>query len=100
MNNAVINELCIQLQSLSDYAASQQPIPFNAVFAVRERIVNVAQQISSINAPISNHLIDLKNNLFIEIPYQCFCINQIAYGQTIECLESCKQKSSPKIEKI
>lgn len=90
MNNAVINELCVQLQSLSGYAASQQPIPFNTVFAVRERIVNVAQQISSINAPISNHLIDLKNNLFIEIPYQCFCINQITYGQTIECLEVVK----------
>lgn len=89
MDTTKINELTIQLQTLSCYNATQ-PIPFNVVLNIREGIASVAQQISDINAPISNHLIDLKNALFVEMPYQCFYITPVVYGQTIEALEFVK----------
>lgn len=89
MNSTKVNELSIQLQSLSCYNANQ-PIPFKTVLDVREGIASVAQQISGINPPISNHLVDLKNALFTELPYQCFYINLIVYGQTIEAVDFVK----------
>lgn len=89
MNSTKVNELSIQLQSLSCYNANQ-PIPFKTVLDVREGIASVAQQISGINPPISNHLIDLKNALFTELPYQRFYINLIVYGQTIEAVDFVK----------
>lgn len=89
MNSTKVNELSIQLQSLSCYNANQ-PIPFKTVLDIREGIASVAQQISVINPPISNHLVDLKNALFTEISYQCFYINLIAYGQTIEAVDFVK----------
>ena len=89
MNSTKVNELSIQLQSLSCYNANQ-PIPFKTVLDVREGIASVAQQISGINPPISNHLVDLKNALFTELPYQRFYINLIVYGQTIETVDFVK----------
>ncbi len=89
MDTTKINELSIQLQSLLCYNATQS-IPFNVVLNIREGIANVAQQISGINVPISNHLVDLKNALFTEMPNQCFYINLIAYGQTLEAVEFVK----------
>ena len=89
MNSTKVNELSIQLQSLSCYNANQ-PIPFKTVLDVREGIASVAQQISGINPLISNHLDDLKNALFTELPYQRFYINLIVYGQTIEAVDFVK----------
>lgn len=89
MNGTKVNELSIQLQSLSCYNANQ-PIPFKTVLDVCEGIASVAQQISGINPPISNHLVDLKNALFTEMPYQRFYINLSAYGQTIETVDFVK----------
>ena len=89
MNSTKVNELSIQLQSLSCYNANQ-PIPFKTVLDVREGIASVAQQISGINPLISNHLVDLKNALFTELPYQRFYINLIVYGQTIEAVDFVK----------
>ncbi len=91
MDNTRINELCTQLQSLSCYTATQ-PIPFNAVLNVREEIASAAQQISGVNPPLSSHLVDLKNALFTEIPYQRFYINLVAYGQTVEAVEFVKEQ--------
>ena len=83
MDNTQIDKLQAQLQFLSgcDY---NQPIPFNTVLAVREGITGVAQRLSDINPPISNHLIDLRNALFMEPTPQLYFINQIVYGQMIE----------------
>ena len=89
MDATKINELSIQLQSLSGYDATR-PFPLNVVLNLREGITSVAQQISSINLPISNHLLDLKNTLFTESPYQSFYINLTVYGQTIEVIEFIK----------
>ena len=86
MNNTNYTELSTQLQSLSGYATTQ-PIPFNLVLDVCEGIASMAQQISGINPTISNHLIDLKNNLFTEISYQSYYINPVVYGQTLEVVE-------------
>lgn len=85
MDTTKINELSIQLQSLSCYDATQ-PFPFNVVLTVREGITSVAEQISGKNPPISSHLIDLKDSLFTEIPYQRFYINPVVYGQTLEAV--------------
>ena len=89
MDTTKINELSIQLQSLSGYDATR-PFPLNVVLNLREGITSVAQQISGMNPPVSNHLIDLKKTLFTEIPYQGFYINQTVYGQTIEVIEFIK----------
>lgn len=89
MDTTRISELSIQLQSLSCYNATQQ-IPFNTVLTVREGISSVAQQISDMNPPISSHLIDLKNTLFTEMPYQRVYINPVVYGQTLEAVEVVK----------
>ena len=89
MDSTKINELSIQLQSLSGYDATR-PFPLNVVLNLREGITSVAQQISGMNPPVSNHLIDLKKALFTEIPYQGFYINQTVYGQTIEIIELVK----------
>lgn len=89
MNNIAINELSTQLQSLSCYAINQM-IPFSVVLNAREGITSVAQQISGINPPLSNHLVDLKNTLFTEIPYQRFYLNPVVYGQTLEATEVAK----------
>ena len=89
MDTTKINELSIQLQLLSCYNATQ-PIPFNTVLDIRERIASVAQQISDMNPPISSHLIDLKNTLFTEMPYQRVYINPVVYGQTLETVEFVK----------
>ena len=67
MDTTKINELSIQLQSLSGYDATR-PFPLNVVLNLREGITSVAQQISGMNPPVSNHLIDLKKTLFTEIP--------------------------------
>ena len=83
MDNIIIGELQSQLQFLSGYDYNQ-PIPFNAVLAVREAITSLAQQISDTAPPISSHLIDLKNALFMEPTPQLYFINQIVYGQIIE----------------
>lgn len=85
MDTTKIDELAIQLQSLSCYDITQ-PIPFNTVLTVREGIASVAQQISGINLPISSHLNDLKNTLFTEILCQGFYINSVVYGQTLEAV--------------
>ena len=89
MDSTKINELSIQLRSLSGCDATQ-PFPLNVVLNLREGIASVAQQISGINLPISNHLLDLKNTLFTESPYQSFYINLTVYGQTIEVIEFIK----------
>lgn len=89
MDTTKINELSIQLQSLSGCDATQ-PFPLNVVLNLREGIAGVAQQISGMNPPISSHLIGLKNTLFTEIPYQGFYINLTVYGQTIEAIEFVK----------
>lgn len=89
MDTTKINELSIQLQSLSGCDATQ-PFPLNVVLNLREEIASVAQQISGMNPPISSHLIGLKNTLFTEIPYQGFYINLTVYGQTIETIEFVK----------
>lgn len=89
MDTTKINELSTQLQSLSGCNATQ-PFPLNVVLNLREGIAGVAQQISGMSPPISSHLIDLKNTLFTEIPYQGFYINLIVYGQTIETIEFVK----------
>lgn len=89
MDTTKINELSIQLQSLSGCDATQ-PFPLNVVLNLREGIASVAQQISGMNPPISDHLIGLKNTLFTEIPYQGFYINLTVYGQTIESIEFVK----------
>ncbi len=47
----------------------------------------MAQQISEINPPASNRLIDLKNTLFTEIPHQGFYINLAIYGRMLEAVE-------------
>lgn len=86
MDTTKISELYTQLQSLTCYNAPQ-PIPFNVVLSIREGIASVAQQISDINLPVSNHLIDLKNTLFTEIPYQGFYINLAIYGRMLEAVE-------------
>ncbi len=83
MNNTIIDKLQAQLQLLSGYNYNQ-PIPFDAVLAVREEITSVAQQISDVAPPISSHFIELRNALFMEPMPQIYCINQIVYGQTIE----------------
>ena len=83
MDNIIIGELQSQLQFLSGYDYNQ-PIPFNAVLAVREGITSLAQQIADTAPPISSHLIDLKNALFMEPTPQLYFINQIVYGQIIE----------------
>lgn len=89
MDTTKINELSIRLQSLSGCDATQ-PFPLNVVLNLREGITSVAQQISGMNPPLSNHLIDLKNTLFTEIPYQGFYINLTVYGQMIEAVEVVK----------
>lgn len=89
MDTTKINELSIQLQSLSGCDATQ-PFHLNVVLNLRERITSVAQQISGMNLPISNHLIGLKNTLFTEIPYRGFYINLTVYGQTLEVIEFIK----------
>lgn len=89
MDTTKINELSIQLRSLSGCDATQ-PFPLNVVLNLREGITSVAQQISGISLPISNHLLDLKNTLFTESPYQSFYINLTVYGQTIEVIEFIK----------
>ena len=89
MDTTKIDELSIQLQSLVGCDATQ-PFPFNVVLNLREGITSVAQQISGINLPISNRLLDLKNTLFTEIPYRGFYINLTVYGQTIEVTEFVK----------
>lgn len=86
MDTTKINELYTQLQSLSCYNAPQ-PIPFNVVLSIREGIAIVAQQISELNPPASNHLVDLKNTLFTEFPQQCFYINLAIYGRMLEAVE-------------
>lgn len=86
MDTTKINELYTQLQLLSCYNVPQ-PIPFNVVLSIREEIASVAQQISEINPPASNHLVDLKNTLFTEFPYQCFYINLAIYGRMLEVVE-------------
>lgn len=86
MDTTKINELYAQLQSLSCYN-TPQPVPFNVVLSIREGITIVAQQISEINPPASNHLVDLKNTLFTEFPYQCFYINLAIYGRMLEAVE-------------
>ena len=91
MDTTKINELSIQLQSLSCYDATQ-PFPFNVVLTVREGITSVAQQISSMNAPLCNHLVDLKNTLFTEMPYQRFYINLVVYGRTLEAVAVVKEQ--------
>ena len=83
MNNTIIDKLQAQLQLLSGYNYNQ-PIPFDAVLAVREEITSVAEQISDVAPPISSHFIELRNALFMEPMPQIYCINQIVYGQTIE----------------
>lgn len=83
MNNTIIDKLQVQLQLLSGYNYNQ-PIPFDAVLAVREEITSVAQQISDVAPPISSHFIELRNALFMEPMPQIYCINQIVYGQMIE----------------
>ena len=57
MDTTKLNELSIQLQSLSGCDATL-PFPLNVVLGLREGIASVAQQISSINLPISNHLLE------------------------------------------
>ena len=89
MNDTNFTELSTQLQSLTCYATTQ-PIPFNIVLGVREGIASMAQQISGINPTISNHLVGLKNDLFTEISYQCYYINPVVYGQTLEVMEFAK----------
>ena len=64
MDATKINELSIQLQSLSGYDATR-PFPLNVVLNLREGITSVAQQISGMNPPVSNHLIDLKKLFLI-----------------------------------
>lgn len=86
MDTAKINKLYTQLQSLAGCDATQ-PFHPNVVLNLCEEITSVAQQISNMNLPISNRLLDLKNTLFTEIPYHIFYINQTVYGQTIENLE-------------
>lgn len=85
MDNTAIDKLQAQLQFLSRYD-NNQLIPLNIVLAVREGITGVAQQISDITPPISNHLIDLRNALFMEPTPQRYFLNQIVYGQTIEAV--------------
>lgn len=85
MDNTKIVMLSNGLQTLSFYTANQ-PIPFDLVLAVREGMTSVAQQISSTNPAISNHLIDLKNALFTENPYQRFFIHPVVYGQALETI--------------
>lgn len=89
MDTTKINELSIQLQSLSGCDATL-PFPLKVVLSLREGIASVAQQISGINPYVSNHLIDLKNTLFTEMPYQRFYINMTVYGQMIEAVEVVK----------
>ena len=89
MDNTNFTELSTQLQSLSG-CTTTQPIPFNLVLDIREGIASMAQQISGINPTISNHLVDLKNNLFTEISYQSYYINPVIYGQTLEVIEFAK----------
>lgn len=89
MDTTKIDELSIKLQSLSGCDATQ-PFPLNVVLNLREGITSVAQQISGMNPPISNHLLDLKDTLFTEIPYRGFYISLTAYGQTIEVIEFVK----------
>lgn len=89
MDTTKINELSNQLQSLSGCNATL-PFPLNVVLNLREGITSVAQQISDINLSVSNHLIELKNTLFTEIPYQGFYINLTVYGQIIEAVEFVK----------
>lgn len=86
MDTTKINELYTQLQSLT-YYNTPQPIPFNVVLGIREGIASVAQQISEINPTASNRLVDLKNTLFAEIPYQGFYINLAIYGRMLEAVE-------------
>lgn len=86
MDTTKIDELRTQLQSISCYNATQ-PIPFNVVLNIREGLTSVAQQISGISSPISSHLVDLKNALFTEMPYQRFYINPVVYGQTLEAVD-------------
>ncbi len=86
MDNTRINELSAQLQSLTCYNAPQ-PIPFNVVLNVREGITSVAQQIAEISPSVSNRLVDLKNALFTEFPYQRFYINLAIYGRMLEAVE-------------
>ncbi len=90
MNNKIIDDLCIQLKLFAYSASNQQQIPVNVVFQVQEKISNVIQQISDKNVSLSQRLNDLKNNLFIEMPYGGLFINQITYGQIIEFLEFVK----------
>ena len=89
MDTTKINELSIKLQSLSGCDATR-PFPSNVVINLREGIISVAEQISGINPHISNHLIDLKNTLFVEMPYQNFYINLTVYGQKLEVVEFVK----------
>lgn len=89
MDTTKIDELSIQLQSLAGCDATR-PFSSNVVLNLREEITSVAQQILGINLPISNHLLDLKNTLFTEIPYRGFYINLTVYGQTIEVVEFVK----------
>lgn len=86
MDTTKIDELRTQLQSISCYNATQ-PIPFNVVLNIREGLTSVAQQISGISSPISSHLVNLKNALFTEMPYQRFYINPVVYGQTLEAVD-------------
>ena len=85
MDHTIIDRLQFHLQSLSGYDY-RQPIPFNAVLAVREGITGVAQQISDISPAISSHLIELRNALFMEPTYQCYFINPIVCGRVIEAI--------------
>ena len=89
MDTTKINELSTKLQSLSGCDATL-PFPLNVVLSLREGITSVAQQISGINPYVSNHLIDLKNTLFAEMPYERFYINLAVYGQIIEVVEVVK----------
>ena len=86
MDITKIDELRTQLQSISCYNATQ-PIPFSVVLNIREGLTSVAQQISGISSPISSHLVDLRNALFTEMPYQRFYISPVVYGQTLEAVD-------------
>lgn len=82
MDNTKINDLSIQLESLSRYNITK-PIPANVVLNSREGITSLSQQVSDMNPSLSIHLIDLKNALFTEM-LGCFYINPVVYGQTLE----------------
>lgn len=89
MDSTKIDKLYNQLQFLSS-GIPNRPIPLNVVISIREGIVSVAQQISEVDLPISNHLLALKNNLFIEIPFQGICINSVVYGRMLEAIDYVK----------